>query len=113
MDINLIMTWLGSILAFFAGILAGIALGKWRRDRNVSPRGISASDGPGRLSRSWGDTILVDTATGSHFFASDYLKCHSRMDLFGELANGHFVHEAEWDRAKGNDNTRLEVTEVK
>lgn len=28
----MIIAWLGSILAFFAGILAGIALGKWRRD---------------------------------------------------------------------------------
>lgn len=93
--------WLGSILAFFAGIIVGIALGKWRWDRNVPRRDIPAADKPGQGSRSWGDTILVDTATGRYFFASDYLKCHSRMDLFGELANGHFVHEEKWDGKGG------------
>lgn len=97
----MIIAWLGSILAFFAGILAGIALGKWRWDRNAPPRDTSASDASARESWSWGDTILVDTSTGRYFFASDYLKCHSRMDLFGELANGHFVHEEKWDGAKG------------
>ena len=109
----MIIAWLGSILAFFAGILAGIALGKWRWDRNAPQGGISVPDKPGSGSRSWGDTMLVDTATGSYFLASDYLKCHSRMDLFGELASGHFVHEEEWDGLKGIDGTRSEVMEAK
>lgn len=38
----MIIAWLGSILAFFAGILAGIALGKWRWDRR--DKGSSAPD---------------------------------------------------------------------
>lgn len=88
--------WPGSILAFFAGVIVGIALGKWRRGRNAPQRGIPVPAVPGTACRPWGETILVDTSTGRYFFASDYLKCHSRMDLFRELANGHFVHEEKW-----------------
>ena len=93
--------WIASFLAFFAGAIVGIALGKWRWGHDASPGNPSGPDAPGTACRSWNETMLVDTRTGRYFFASEYLKCHSRMDLFGELANGHFAHEEKWDNEKG------------
>ena len=49
------------------------------------------------VGQSWVDTILVDTRTGKYFFAIDYLRSHSRQELFHELAYGHFEHEEKWD----------------
>ena len=45
----------------------------------------------------WSDTILVDTRTGKHFFALEYLRSHSKQELFHELAYGNIVHDEKWD----------------
>ena len=49
------------------------------------------------VGQSWANTILVDTRTGEYFFAIDYLRSHSRQELFHELAYGNFEHEEKWN----------------
>ena len=89
--------WLVSFLAFFAGAIVGIYLGKRRWDKNIQEYCEEPTEQHSDRIGAWSDTILVDTRTGEHFFATDYLRSHSRQELFGELAYGNIVHEEKWN----------------
>lgn len=92
------VTWLASIMAFFAGVIVGIYFGKRRMDKNIQEEDCEepTEQRSGRTG-AWSDVILVDARTGKYFFALDYLRSHSRQELFHELAYGNIVHEEKWD----------------
>lgn len=90
--------WMASLLAFFAGVIVGIYLGKRRWDKNIQEEDCEEpTEQRGRRTGAWSDTILVDTKTGKHFFALEYLRSHSKQELFHELAYGNIVHDEKWD----------------
>ena len=92
--------WIASLLAFFAGVIVGIYPGKRRWDKNIQEEDDDGAEPTKqRMVRTgaWSDTILVDTRTGKHFFALDYLRSHSKQELFHELAYGNIVHDEKWD----------------
>ena len=90
--------WMASLLAFFAGVIVGICLGKRRWDKNIQEEDCEEPTEQRRgRTGAWSDTILVDTRTGKHFFALEYLRSHSKQELFHELAYGNIVHDEKWD----------------
>lgn len=90
--------WIASFLAFFAGVIVGIYLGKRRWDKNIQLEDCEEPTEQRTVrTGAWSDTILVDTRTGKHFFALDYLRSHSRQELAHELAYGNIVHDEKLD----------------
>lgn len=84
--------------AFFAVVIVGIYLGKKRWEKNIQEEDCEESTEQRWVrTGAWSDTILVDTRTGKHFFALEYLRSHSRQELFHELACGNIVHDEKWD----------------
>ena len=72
--------WIASLLAFFAGVIVGIYLGKRRWDKNIQEEDCEEPTEQCRVRTvAWSGTILVDTRTGKHFFALDYLRSHSKQ----------------------------------
>ena len=98
--------WMASLLAFFAGVIVGIYLGKRRWDKSIKEEDCEEpTEQRGIRTGAWSDTILVDTKTGKHFFALEYLRSHSKQELFHELAYGNIVHDEKWDgKIKEADN---------
>lgn len=99
---------IASLLAFFAGVIVGVYLGKRRWDKNIQEEDDDEAE-PTEQRRvrtgAWSDTILVDTRIGKHFFALEYLRSHSRQELAHELAYGNIVHDEKWDgKIKEADN---------
>ena len=90
--------WIASLLAFFAGAIVGMYLGKRRWDKNIQEEDCEEWTEQREVrTGAWSDTILVDTRTGKHFFALEYLRSHSKQELFHELAYGNIVHDEKWD----------------
>ena len=86
--------WIASFLAFLAGVIVGIYLGKRRWDKNIQEEDCEEpTEQRSVRTGAWSDTILVDTRTGKHFFALEYLRSHSKQELAHELAYGNIVHD--------------------
>lgn len=98
--------WIASLLAFFAGVIVGVYLGKRRWDNKIQEEDCEEpTEQRSVRTGAWSDTILVDTRTGKHFFALEYLRSHSRQELAHELAYGNIVHDEKWDgKIKEADN---------